>query len=139
MHGLVASTFGVAVAVGEGVCDGVGGIDVLVEVGMGGLLGVLAGSEAPQPDEIKARAIANLASQIFFIFGPLLKILIFAKMDLKNVLNERGFVQNVSMYLRDDCNPGINKYSFKLTSRNWISAYPIRKKVKEYQLEMKQR
>ena len=139
MHGLVASTFGVAVAVGEGVCDDVGGTDVLVEVGMGGLPGVLPGSEVPQPDEIKTRAIANLASQIFFIFGPLLEILIFAKMDLKNVLNERGFVQHVSMYLRDDCNPDINKYSFKLTNRNWISAYPIRKKVKEYQLEMKQR
>jgi len=99
MHGLVISAFGVSVWLSVGV--DVGGMGVLVEVGMDVLLGGLAGREVPQADEINARAIANLASQIFFIFRSLLAILIFAETDLK----KRELIPNVSIFLRHYRNP----------------------------------
>src|SRR5690242_5568719 len=88
MQGLAASAFGIGVAVE--VCVGVrvdvdvGGTGVLLEGGMGVAVGVLAGREVPQADEIKTRTIANLASEIFFIRRSLLATMIVARMGLKN-------------------------------------------------------
>jgi hypothetical protein len=88
MHGLAASAFGIGVAVevcvGAGVNVDVGGTGVLVEVGMGVSVGVLAGRGVPQADKIKARTIANLASEIFFMCRSLLATLIVARIDLKS-------------------------------------------------------
>jgi len=105
---LVASAFegNVGVAGGGVVVDvDVGGTEVLVEVGMGVVLGVLAGTEVPQADEIKTRTIAIWASRIFFIFPSLLKILIFAETDLK----KRVLTPTVSIYRHDYRNPDKSK------------------------------
>lgn len=99
MQGLAASAFarGVAVevCVGTEVAVAVGGTGVLVEDGMGVAEGVLTGRGAPQADKIKARTIANLASEIFFISRSLLATLAAARMNLKNRV----------IYLRADRNP----------------------------------
>ena len=105
MQGLAASAFAsrvaVEVCVGTEVEVAVGGRRVLVEdgigvsVGMSVAVGLLAGRGVPQADKIKARTIANLASEIFFISRSLWATLIVARMDLKNR----------AVYLRADRNP----------------------------------
>ena len=69
---------------------------MLVEDGMGVSVGVLAGRGVPQADKIKARIIANLASEIFFICRSLLATLIVARMGLKN----RGLTPDIRLYAR---------------------------------------
>jgi len=100
MQGLAASAFGMGVAVevcvGAGVEVEVGGTGVLEEGGMGVTVGMLAGRGAPQADKIKARAIPNLASEIFFIRISLLADLIVTRMGLKN----RGLTPDIRLYAR---------------------------------------
>ena len=121
MQGLVASTVGTAVSVGEGVCDGVGGTGVSVEVGMGVLVGVLAGRGVAQADKIKAKASANLASHILFIFRSLLDAL-FEEISYSNKICRKKTIYSCVIIVVQK-QASLQQYMYK--------------KIQEYQSKMK--
>ena len=105
-----------------------------VEVEWAIAVGVLAGRGVPQADKIKARTIANLASEIFFICRSLLATLIVARMGLKKQGPDPGHWSIYAMVAIQIPENILFILQIGIEHRHFIFV----SEVKEYQSKMKQ-